>query len=178
MKNTLLLKQFGFVKIESRKTTTKRFSNYFISFILLVLLLPLNSIGQQCSLTLVAKNNIESVNNDGRVYFITLQNNSNEEIAVNLSVLNHNSEKNPDQSGTAENVKLNAKLFKPEGQEINGIVKLLPKEPLEFQVKVTVPQGTPINHWNHLQLIAASDKCTGYESSLTLYTFIPNPEEK
>jgi hypothetical protein len=178
MKNT----EFTFRKkvrdLVSLSVIKKNCYSFFLISMMLTLLYPKNISAQNCSLSLTAKNNIESVNDEGRVYFITLQNNSNEEIAVNLSVLNHNSEKNPDQSGTNENVKLNAKLFKPEGQEINGVMKLLPKEPLEFQVKVTVPQGTPINHWNHLQLIATSDKCTGCESSLILYTFIPNPEEK
>ncbi|MEI6853887.1 MAG: hypothetical protein WCL06_13660, partial [Bacteroidota bacterium] len=59
-----------------------------------------------------------------------------------------------------------------------GKLSVAPKEFMEFQLKVTVPQGTPINRWNHLLLKAATDKCSGYESTLTLYTYVPNPEEK
>jgi hypothetical protein len=151
---------------------------FFQITILFILLFPKYTLAQDCSVSLTAKNNIESVNEEGRVYFITLQNNSNEEIAVTLSVGNHNSDRNPDQSGSGENVTLTAKLLKAEGKDLNGPVRLLPKEGFEFQVQVTVPAGTPYNHWNHMQLIAASDKCAGYKSQLTLYTFVPNPEEK
>jgi hypothetical protein len=178
MKNTYLkfnTKDRYYISLPILKKTCYGF---FYFAIWLILLFPKNISAQDCSFSLTAKNNIESVNDEGRIYFITLQNNSNEEIDVKLSVGNHNSDRNPDQTGSRENVNLTAKLLKTEGQEFNGMVKLLPKKPFEFQVKVTVPTGTPINHWNHMQLIAASDKCDGYKSQLTLYTFIPNTEEK
>jgi hypothetical protein len=145
---------------------------------MLIFLLPDNSSAQSCSLTLSAKNNIESVNDEGRVYFITLQNNGNEAISVDLSVLNRNSEMNPDQTPTTFNVSLSAEILNSAGKAINGKINVAPKELQEFQVKVTVPQGTPINRWNHLLLKAAADKCSGYESTLILYTYVPNPEEK
>jgi hypothetical protein len=149
-----------------------------LTIIFLILLGQLNSSAQECSLSLLAKNNIESVNNEGRVYFITLQNKSNEAIVINLSVSNSNTGKNPDETSSRDNVKLNAKILNTEGQEIQNKIKLEAKQLLEFQVKVTVPDGTPIKRWNNLLLNASSDKCNNYSASLILYTFIPNPEEK
>ena len=61
---------------------------------------------------------------------------------------------------------------------MEGKVVLKANGLLKFQVKVTVPEGTPIEHWNTLLVNAVSDKTTSYSSSLILYTFIPNPEEK
>ena len=156
----------------------KNYYGFFLISFMLILLLPKQSSAQDCSLTLSAKNNIESVNEEGRVYFITLQNNGNEALAVDLSVLNRNSEMNPDQTPSTFNVSLTSEILNSTGKAISGKINVAPKEIMEFQVKVTVPQGTPINRWNHLLLKAATDKCSGYESTLTLYTYVPNPEEK
>lgn len=160
----------------------KSLYKYIITMLFLIVLSPLSSSAQECSLKLVAENNIESVNSEGRVYFIQLQNTSNESIAVNLSVVNDNSGtktsgKNPDLTVVNTNVSLNATIILDNGQELNNI-KIGPNETLKFQVKVTVPAGTPIMHWNNLLLTASSEKCNNYSTSLVLYTFIPNPEEK
>jgi hypothetical protein len=97
---------------------------------------------------------------------------------INISVSNHNKEKNPDKTDNINNVNLNADIFSEEGKEITDNIQLKPNEMLKFQVKVTVPEGTPIKHWNNLLLKASSDKCADYTSTLILYTFIPDPEEK
>jgi hypothetical protein len=140
----------------------------------------MGSFAQDCAMILTAKNNIESVNNEGRIYFIILQNKSNEDISVNLSVTNTktSSEKNPDKTSPIYNVDLNARILNTDGKEIDGKIILSAKQVLEFQVKVSVPIGTQINRWNNLLLQASSDKCVNYSTSLVLYTFIPNPEEK
>jgi len=143
----------------------------------LIFLIPLSSSAQVCSFTMTATNNIESVNKEGRIYFIEIQNNSKQEMNINLSVLNKNSGKNPDKTDSTKNVKLNAEILNAEGQEIKGTVKLNSNELLKFQVKVTVPVGTPYGYWNNLLLKATSDSCNNYSTSLTLYTFIPNPDE-
>jgi hypothetical protein len=138
----------------------------------------LSSYAQKCSFKLIATDNIQSVNNEGRTYFIELQNNSNEEMEIHLNISNHNKEKNPDETDKLNNVNLNATIINEDGKEIKSSVQLKPNELLKFQVKVTVPVGTPIKHWNSLLLRASSDKCADYSSSLILYTFIPNPNEK
>ncbi len=178
MKNTVINyekssknNQFSFIK---RKEFIKKHFNYP----LFILLSPLSSLAQDCSLALTAKNNIESVNEEGRIYFITLQNNSSEAILLNLSVANANSGNNPDETSSFNNVKLNAGIMNSEGQEMSSKIKLESKQLLEFQVKVTVPAGTPVKRWNNLLLKASTDKCKNYSTSLIIYTFIPNPEEK
>jgi hypothetical protein len=138
----------------------------------------LSSYAQKCSFKLIATDNIQSVNNEGRTYFIELQNNSNEEMEIHLNISNHNKEKNPDETDKLNNVNLNVTIINEDGKEIKSSVQLKPNELLKFQVKVTVPVGTPIKRWNSLLLRASSDKCADYSSSLILYTFIPNPNEK
>jgi hypothetical protein len=150
----------------------------FLAILFVFILYPLSSSAQKCSFSLIAKNNIESVNNEGRIYFMELQNNSDEIMVINLSVSNKNSEKNPDQTTSMNNVSLNAKFLTEDGQEIKNTLKIGPKDLLKFQVKVTVPAGTPTERWNNLNIKATSDNCDGYSTSLVLYTFIPNPEEK
>jgi hypothetical protein len=132
---------------------------------------------QECSFNLTAKNNVESVNKEGRIYFIEIQNNSKVEMAISLSVLNKNADKNPDKTDSTNNVKLNAEILNGDGQAIKELIKLGSNELLKFQVKVTVPVGTPFGYWNNLLLKATSDSCNSYSISLTLYTFIPNPDE-
>jgi hypothetical protein len=138
----------------------------------------MNSSAQQCSFKLTTTSNIESVNNEGRIYFIEILNKSNEEMEINLSVSNDNTGTNPDKTESKNNVKLNSKIINEEGQEITGTLKLKANESIKFQVKLSVPEGTQIEHWNKILLIATSEKCTDYTSSLSLFTFIPNPAEK
>jgi hypothetical protein len=151
-------------------------SKYFLTLFFIMLFYSLSSSAQQCSLTLSAKNNIESVNSQGRVYFIMLQNKTNEEININLSVSNNNIGNNPDETAGTSNVNLNAEVLNQSGQALTGIIALSPNEIFEFQVKVTVPAGTPLEHWNNTLLRASSDKCANYSTSLNLFTFIPIPE--
>ncbi len=110
--------------------------------------------------------------------FFFFSNNSSDEIEVKLSVFNKNSEKNPDNTATKNNVFLTATFLNETGNDIEGKLVLKPYELLNFQVKVTVPAGTPIERWNNLLVNAISDKCPTYSPSLTLYTFIPNPDEQ
>ena len=98
--------------------------------------------------------------------------------SIDRRLFEHNSGKNPDETSSVDNVKLNAGIMNAEGQEMSSKIKLEPKQLLEFQVKVTVPAGTPVKRWNNLLLKASTDKCNNYSTSLILYTFIPNPEEK
>ncbi len=152
-----------------------------ISFILgffLIILSSFSSSAQKCTYNISVKNNIESVNKEGRIYFMELQNNSGDEIEVKLSVFNKNSEKNPDNTNTKNNVFLTANFLTEAGNDFEGKLVLKPYELINFQVKVTVPSGTPIERWNNLLVNAISDKCPSYSPSLTLYTFIPNPEEQ
>jgi hypothetical protein len=149
-----------------------------VLIILFVTLLgSLNSSAQQCSFKLTTTSNIESVNSQGRTYFVQLQNNSNDKVEINLTVSNSNTGKNPDATDTRNNVSLNAVVLNETGQEITGTVELQPNEILKLQVKVSVPAATPIEHWNSMLLNASSDKCVDSSSSLILYTFIPNPAE-
>jgi hypothetical protein len=178
MKNTEINYEKSSEKISSLLLSEKSLLKSLLIILFFILLSPLRSSAQDCSLALTAKNNIESVNEEGRVYFITLQNSSSEAILLNLSVTNNNSGKNPDETSSIDNVKLNARVLNTEGQEMSSKIKLESKQSLEFQVKVTVPAGTPIEHWNNLLLKASSEKCNNYSTSLILYTFIPNPEEK
>jgi len=154
-----------------------RLNIFILPVFFLFVIHPMISAAQECSFTLTAKNNIESVNKEGRIYFIELQNNSKAEMAVNLYALNKNTDKNPDKSDSTKNVKLDAEILNGDGQAIKGSVKLNSNELLKFQVKVTVPVGTPFGVWNNLLLKATSDSCNYYSTSLTLYTFIPNPDE-
>ncbi|MGD0712270.1 MAG: hypothetical protein ABR968_13935 [Bacteroidales bacterium] len=160
--------------IESKKSLY----HYFLAILFIILLFPFSSSAQSCAFKLTTTDNTQSVNKDGRIYFIQLQNNSNEEMVMKLNVSNHNKEINPDKSDKESNVNLNVKLLNEDGTEITGSVQLKPNEVLNFQVKVTVPEGTPIKHWNNMLLKATSDKCADYSASLILYTFIPNLEER
>ena len=178
MKNTVINYEKSSKKISSLLLSEKSLLKSILIILFFILLSPLSSSAQDCSLALTAKNNIESVNEEGRIYFITLQNNSSEAILVNLSVANANSGNNPDETSSFNNVKLNAGIMNAEGQEMSSKIKLESKQLLEFQVKVTVPAGTPVKRWNNLLLKASTDKCKNYSTSLILYTFIPNPEEK
>ena len=161
--------------ISERKLRLIRASFLLIS---IMLISTLSSSAQKCSFSLTATNNIESVNNEGRIYFMEIQNKGNEEMDINLSFKNNNLGKNPDETNSKENVNLDAKFLNEDGQEMKGILKLGSNELLKFQVKVSVPSGTPIEHWNNLLIRATSDKCVDYSNSYTLYTFIPNPNEK
>jgi hypothetical protein len=178
MKTTLSTNQKKSMKSVSYLLNKKSASKSIFTLLLLVLISPLSSFAQNCSVTIAAKNNIESVNKEGRVYFVTLQNNTGEDIALNLSVANYNSEKNPDGTSTKENVKLTASLLNSEGKIMGNKVNLSAKELKAIQVKITVPSGTPIEHWNNMILTATSDKCLKYTSTLVLFTFIPDPDKQ
>lgn len=164
-------------RLSSLIINTIKIRKFTLTLLFLILLYPMSSHAQECSFTLTALNNIESVNKEGRIYFIEIQNNSKADIDVNLSIRNKNSENNPDKTDSTKNVNLSAKILDEDGQEIKDMIKLKSNELLKFQVKVTVPSGTPYGHWNNLLLKATSDKCNNFSTSLTLYTFIPNPNE-
>jgi hypothetical protein len=178
MKTLIFTTQKHIENMSSLLMNKKSLFKSFSTILFVILLSSLSSTAQQCSFKLTTTDNTQSVNKDGRIYFIQLQNNSNEEMVMNLNVSNHNKEINPDKSDKESNVNLNARLLNEDGTEITGSVQLKPNEILNFKVKVTVPEGTPIKRWNNMLLKATSDKCTDYSSSLILYTFIPNLEER
>ena len=165
-------------KLRSLSVSNKSIGKSLLTLLFLLILYPLSVSAQECSFSLTASNNIESVNKEGRIYFIQIQNNSKEEMNIELSASNTKSMRNPDKSDSSKNVKLDAKILSDDGQEIKDKVTLKPNELLKIQVKVTVPAGTPYGVWNNLLLKASSDKCSNYSTSLVLYTFIPNPDEK
>jgi hypothetical protein len=178
MKNFIITIQKRSENLNSLLVNKKSLLKSSLIILFGILLSSLSSYAQQCSFKLTTTSNIESVNKEGRTYFIQLQNNSNEEMKINISIINHNKEKNPDETDKVNNVNLNANILNEDGTDISSDVLLRPNEILKFQVKVTVPEGTPIKHWNSLLLKATSDKCVDYSSSLILHTFIPNPEER
>jgi len=156
-------------------------SNFYKNILFIIFLLfisPFYLSAQKCSVTLIAKNNVESVDKGIRVYFMEIMNNEKEEIEIFLSATNSNSGKNPDNTDSRENVNLDAKIFYNNGNEIKDKIKLKSNELLEFQVKLVVPKGTSIEHWNNTLVSVFSEKCKNYSTSVTLYTFIPNPEEQ
>jgi hypothetical protein len=176
MKKIVFTRQELSGKLNSLLLSKKFTGKFFSAILFVIILLPLSASAQECSLMLTAKNNIESVNSEGRVYFIELKNSTNEEISVAFTVSNNNTGINPDETGSSENVNLNAEVLDKNGLALTGNVNLTPNETLELQVKVTVPSGTPINHWNITLLKASSTKCNNYSTSLNLNTFIPIPE--
>jgi hypothetical protein len=177
MKRSIIISQIQSENFSALFTSKKSLFTYLV-ILFVSLLSPLSSLAQSCAFKLTTTSNTESVNKDGRIYFIQLQNNSSEEMVMNLNVSNHNKENNPDKTDKVNNVSLDAKILNEDGTEIMGSFQLKPNEMLKFQVKVTVPESTPIKHWNSLLLKATSDKCAEYSSSLILYTFIPNPDEQ
>jgi len=69
--------KYSNIQMKSQKFNTllinkKSFTVSFLVMLFLIVLLPMTTSAQQCSLTLTAKNNIESVNSEGRVYFMIL----------------------------------------------------------------------------------------------------------
>jgi hypothetical protein len=154
---------------------TSLFQLFFFSIALL--LFTNSTIAQNCLFNLIVKNNIESVNNEGRVYFLEILNLSNEELEIDLSISNNNIGKNPDESSSVNNVNLFAELLNENGAELNNKVNLNSREAKKFQVKVSVPEGTPIEHWNSLLVVAKSKNCIDNAKLVTLYTFIPNTEQ-
>jgi hypothetical protein len=147
-----------------------------LTMLFLLMLFPLSSSAQVCNLALTVKNNIESVNNDGRTYFIVLQNNTTEEIDVNLLVANYNTGTNPDGSAGSNNVVLNSEILDNNGLAMTNNVHLTSNETLNFQVKMTVPTVTVQERWNNSLLTASSAKCTNYSTSVNIFTFVPIPE--
>jgi hypothetical protein len=176
MKNIVLNSKINSENSASLLVSRKSLSKSLLVLLFLIMLIPLSSSAQVCSLTLTAKNNIESVNADGRVYFIVLQNNTADGIDVTFSTVNYNIGANPDASDGSNNVILNAAILDKNGVAMTGSVHLAANETFEFQVKVTVPAGTQIDRWNNTMLTAASDKCANYSTTLNLFTFIPTPE--
>ncbi|OFX23240.1 MAG: hypothetical protein A2033_04130 [Bacteroidetes bacterium GWA2_31_9] len=131
---------------------------------------------QSCKISISSKNNIESVNKNGRIYFMTITNNSNHDLVITLFTSNNNTENNPDGSEGRHNVKLNSKLTNNNDVELDKI-SLKSNETFEFKVNVTVPLGTQIEHWNIISVKAITDECVDYSTSFNLFTFIPNPNE-
>jgi hypothetical protein len=148
----------------------------FLAMMLIFFLSTKNTSAQNNSLILTSNNNIESVNNEGRIYYMELRNNNDFDSEIDLSISNYNKDLNPDKTSSKDNVILNAKFFTDEGVELSNHIKLKSKEVLKFQIKVTVPELTPVEKWNSL-LVNAKSK-NNVESSLQLFTFIPNPAEK
>ncbi|NVO03220.1 MAG: hypothetical protein HXX09_11025 [Bacteroidetes bacterium] len=148
----------------------------FLAMMLIFLFPTKNISAQNNSLILTSHNNIESVNNEGRIYYMELRNNNDFDSEIDLSISNYNKDLNPDKTSSKENVILNAKFLTEEGVELSNHIKLKSKEVLKFQIKVTVPDLTPFEKWNCL-LVNAKSKAN-VESSIQLFTFIPNPTEK
>jgi hypothetical protein len=147
--------------------------------VLFLLLFSVSGIyAQNCKVSITAENNIESVNSEGRIYFMELQNSGNQDLSLALSVVNNNSCVNPDQTQGNSNVNLNAQILTEEKQLIVGNILLKSNDVYKFLVKVTVPKGTSINHWNCSEVKAISDACPDMSVSLILNTYIPNPEEQ
>jgi hypothetical protein len=145
--------------------------------VLILLMLSVSGIyAQDCKVIIKAENNIESVNTEGRVYFMELQNSGDQDLSLALSVVNNNSCVNPDQSQGNSNVNLNAQIMTVDKQLIVGEILLKSNESYKFLVLVTVPEGTSINHWNCSEVKAISNECPALSFSLILNTYIPNPE--
>jgi hypothetical protein len=149
-----------------------------ICSVLILLVLSVTGIyAQDCKVFITAENNIESVNSDGRTYFMELQNSGSQDLSLLLSVVNNNSYVNPDQSSGTSNVNLNAQLVTIDKQPIVGNILLKPNEVYKFLVLVTVPAGTLVDHWNCSEVKAISDQCPDLSFSLILNTYIPSPGE-
>ena len=148
----------------------------FLAMMLIFLFSTKNISAQNKSLILTSHNNIESVNNEGRIYYMELRNNNDFDSEVDLSISNYNKDLNPDKTSAKDNVILNAKFLTDEGVELSNHIMLKSKEVLKFQIRVTVPDLTPVEKWNSL-LVNAKSK-NNLETSLQLFTFIPNPTEK
>ncbi len=149
----------------------------YLSFALFISFIILNATrleAQSCELTLGVSNNIESVNEDGRVYFLTISNKTASEVAVTIALDNVSRVKNPDESSNSNNVSLNATLLDSNGQPASASLVLSSGASLDFQVKVTVPARTPLNRWNQILVSATSSQCPAQTSELILYTFIPD----
>jgi hypothetical protein len=176
MKNTVI-KSCTNLENSGSLLTKKRLFKSILTILFIIVMFPLSSSAQKCSLILTAENNIESVNSEGRVYFIQLENKSSEALNVKLSLSNNNTGKNPDLTLSSRNVSLNAAIILENDQNKQNL-KINANEVVKFQVKVTVPAGTPIERWNNIVLTASTEECSNYSTSLTLYTFIPDPEAK
>jgi hypothetical protein len=148
------------------------------SILILLILFVSGIYAQECKVIIAAENNIESVNSEGRIYFMELQNSGDQDLNLALSVVNNNSCVNPDQTSGSSNVSLDAQILTEENQPIVGNILLRSKEVYKFLVKVTVPAGTLINHWNCSEVKAISDECPDFSVSMILNTYIPSLEEQ
>jgi len=153
------------------------YKSFFI-ILFVIFISSLNASAQQCFFHLSTADNTESVNKEGRTYFVELQNKGNEVANINLTVLNSNAEINPDKTDNSKNVNLTATILSEDGLTILNNVQLQPNQILKFLVKITVPVGTSIEHWNSMLLKATTDLCPDYSSTLKLHTFIPNQNDK
>lgn len=161
-------------------TKSLRISNRtgLVVALLLIFIMPSAVTSQECKLRLTALNNIESVNQEGREYFIDLINDGDKQVKVELAISESSSGSNPD--GTAafnNNVSLPAEILNEKGVVIKPSVELQAKTTKRILVKVTVPEGTRTERWSSHLVTAKSQECEAGIASIVLYTFVPGSGE-
>ncbi|OXA77900.1 hypothetical protein SAMN05444397_1143 [Flavobacterium aquidurense] len=132
-----------------------------------------------CSSTLeVEKNrNYNNAGNDGAYFTMVLTNDGNSLDVYNLSALNINGNcSNNDQSSTSGNVNLISGFLDNSSVPINTIT-VPAHQTATFLLHLTVPQGTPYNKWNCMQVNATSTNCTNHTVSTVVHTIVNNPSE-
>lgn len=144
-------------------------------FVLIFLMLSATNIySQDCQAIITVKNNVESINTDGRIYFMELKNTGLNDLSLSFSVENNNTCVNPDNTPGSSNVNLNAAVLTEDNNPIVEKIVLKSLTSFKFLVHVTAPENTPINHWNCCELKAISDECPDMPTSMILNTYIPD----
>ena len=109
------------------------------------------------------------------IYKVILTNNGSSTDTYTLSLVDINSNcKNPDNSATNTNVKLDNTFLNSNKNQISDLT-VSPSESVLFLVKLTIPSGTSLSKWSCNQILATSKNCSSYKVETILHTYVLNP---
>lgn len=132
-----------------------------------------------CDVDINAKKNRNSknVSLEGSAYRMVITNNGNTTDTFVLSSKDiNNTCTNPDGSSNAGNIDLNYEFLDSNNNKITSIT-LNAGETYNFLVSVAVPNGTAVNKWSCVEIVASSTNCENYSSSTNLQSMVIDPSQ-
>lgn len=137
---------------------------------------------QSCNSELSISNNRDARSaseNDPTQFQLEIINNSFSSQSYYIEVVNFDGTfkiKGEEPARLSSNNNLNVSVLQNNTQ--NNTISVPARSTIIFQVSVSVPIGTPVNHWGGLKVKAISDACPDGAISALLKLFVTDPSEE
>ncbi len=131
----------------------------------------------KANITVLKNRNVKTITNSEYTFTLYLENSGSKAGEFTITANNANgSNENPDGSPTGSNIELTHQLLDTGMNPISNPVLVKAGETFSFLLKLSVPEGSPIEAWNCTEVSVEADNCVLAPGSILLYVFNPDPD--